>query len=409
MTYQECVDYLFSLHRFGIRLGLESMRELCAALDHPEKRLRFVHLAGTNGKGSTAALIDSILREAGYKTGLYTSPHLIEFAERIRVNGEVISRQDVVRLTLALRQRIEDREDCQHVSFFEFTTAMALLYFQEQGVELVVWETGLGGRLDATNVVHPECAVVTNIDWDHQEYLGDSLAKIASEKAGIFKAGCPVVIGEDAATEAGRVLTQQALDLNCPIYRPESLDPQITLTLLGRHQKTNAAVALKTVQVLAEQGWNIPKAAQLKGLKKVQWQGRFQVLSTDPLCVLDGAHNAAGVETALKTWREEFSSEPAQILFSCVADKDVESMIRVIDRPGLIVHLVSVATKRMLEPEQMQRYIKSALTQVHPSISSALTQAREDGGSLLIIGSLYLAGEVLALRQQNIHELKLNG
>ncbi|MDZ4787624.1 MAG: folylpolyglutamate synthase/dihydrofolate synthase family protein [Blastochloris sp.] len=409
MTYQQCVDYLCGLHRFGIRLGLETMRALCLALGNPEKELCFVHIAGTNGKGSTAAFLESICRHAGLRTGLYTSPHLVDFSERIRVAGVPIGREDVVRYTLKIRALIHEQEDLKNVSFFEFTTAMALLFFIEQKTEIVIWETGLGGRLDATNVVEPECCIITQIGWDHMDYLGNTLGEIAAEKAGILKTSKPLILAGDPTSEAGLVIRKQAEKLGCQVFYPRQDIEGVHLGLRGEYQKENAHLALETCSVLEGLGWTIPMQARREGLEQVTWPGRFQILGQNPNWVLDGAHNAAGIQTALAAWRAEFGTEPEQILFSCVADKDVEAMVHFLDRDDFLVHLVPLLTKRTVQPEQMQTLFQNARIRCHMTVPEALMEAKNDGRSLLIVGSLYLAGEVLAHLHDKAHELGLNG
>jgi dihydrofolate synthase/folylpolyglutamate synthase len=429
VTYQECVDYLFNLHRFGIRLGLEKMRRLCAELGNPEQRLKFVHIAGTNGKGSTAAFLESVLRESGYCTGLYTSPHLIEMGERIRVCGVQIPKDDIVRFTLRIRALIEKHQELKDVSFFEFITAMALLYFGEQKVKIVVWETGLGGRLDATNVVDPECCVITGIGYDHMEYLGDTLDQIAAEKAGILKKGKPLVMGQ-MASGASTVIFRRAGELGCNVRLPVELsDPgamlfrmslpsgQFSFTacgeewelgLKGNYQYINALLVLEICDVLEECGWIIPLQAKKKGLENVCWPGRFDILGAEPPWVLDGAHNEEGLKSALASWKAWFQNPPAQVIFGCVADKSLEAMAALLHETET-VRLVELSTGRSQSLNHMKNTFRNSKVLCHASLAEAVAEAVASGQSTLIVGSLYLAGEYLALVKHHGHEIKLNG
>jgi dihydrofolate synthase / folylpolyglutamate synthase len=431
MTYEHCVDYLFSLHRFGIRLGLETMQRLCLELGNPERALKFVHIAGTNGKGSTAAFLDSVLRQAGYRTGLYTSPHLIEMGERIRVGGVKISREEIVGLTLRIRTLIESCPDLKDVSFFEFVTAMALLHFKNEEVQIAVWETGLGGRLDATNVVEPLCCVITRIGYDHMEFLGDTLAKIATEKAGILKKGRPVVleVQEETADEA---ILARAQDLGCPVVRskelmnkvPSRTDPNFghfsfqaqgqdwNCGLKGRYQCRNALLALETCDVLQSLGLTIPHQAKVNGIEQARWPGRFDILSFSPPWVVDGAHNEEGLRETLASWNVWFKSPPRQIIFACVEDKNLLGLARQLDSLGAVIRVLPLSTKRASSLNSLAVAFNHSEVVQHPGVTSALQACRESGESTLITGSLYLAGEVLALLDENIensHELKLNG
>jgi dihydrofolate synthase / folylpolyglutamate synthase len=436
MNYQECVEYLFGLHRFGIRLGLEKMQRLCQELGHPQRRLKFIHLAGTNGKGSVAALLESVLRSAGYRTGLYTSPHLVEMGERIRVGGEMIARDEMIRQTEQIRSLMKSCPELRDLSFFEVLTAIALRHFAESQVDLVVWETGLGGRLDATNVVEPECCVITGIGYDHQEYLGDTLEKIALEKAGILKPGKVLVLQDLGCDQeqgremlaASRVIKNRAEELGCPVETVGQEARQLVqrettsellefkyqgltwgLGLKGIYQIDNALLALKVCEVLQSQGWNIPEAAKKNGLAQAEWPGRFDILSQNPAWVLDGGHNVQGLQSALLSWRHWFKCDPEQIIFGCVAEKDLNAMAEQFTRNDSTIHLVMLSTARSQTLECLQAAFCGRKVMTHGSVGEAMAHCKKNGKSTLIIGSLYLVGEVLALLKNHPHELKLNG
>lgn len=309
MTYRETLDYLYGLQRFGIKLGLSNTRRMLERLDHPERCAPVIHVAGTNGKGSVCATLARVLREAGLRVGLYTSPHLHCFTERIRVNDLCISEADVVRLTRDLRGRAGELP----LTFFEFTTVLALQYFRERQVDFMVLEVGMGGRLDATNVVQPRVTVITPVSEDHAEHLGPDLAAIAREKAGIIKAGVPLILAvqtpqalaaiEGIAHAAGapvrragrdfRISAQaECLEFHGQSLRLSGLKPRLT----GAHQRDNLAVVLAVVELLGEQGVALSEAAIRGGIENVHWPGRLERWALVPPVLLDGAHNIAGAE-----------------------------------------------------------------------------------------------------------------
>ena len=285
---------------FGANFGLENTRKLAALTDNPQEKLRFIHIAGTNGKGSTCAMLEGIYRASGMRVGLFTSPHLVSFRERIQVNRQLIPESEIVRLVEEIRAANQNHE----VTLFEFATVMALKYFAEQKCDLVVWETGLGGRLDATNIVTPLASVITNIAFDHEQWLGNTLAKIAAEKAGIIKPGVPIVTAT-ADAEALEVIQKTAKEKNAPltvvaINKTEPLlEESFTTTMLGEHQKLNATLALATVAVL-KNVIAVNAEAIRAGMANVNWAGRLQLIQkpNGQKILLDGAHNLAGA-TAL--------------------------------------------------------------------------------------------------------------
>src|SRR5664280_1357030 len=327
MTYSDAIQFLYSLRLFGAKLGLEKTFKLAALAGDPQNPLRFIHVAGTNGKGSTCAMLESIYRAAGLRVGLFTSPHLVGFAERIQVNRRFIGESDVVRLVAELRElsskfggpaasgpaEAGDPGLELRATFFEFITVMALRYFAEQKCDLVVWETGLGGRLDATNIVTPLASVITNIGFDHQQWLGDTLARIAAEKAGIIKPGMPVITAT-AAPEALAVIEKIAHEKNVPLKLVTVDDVQSWLTgtlappLLGEHQKLNAALALATVEMLQRQ-ISVSAEKICAGLAAVDWPGRLQLVTRTggQKILLDGAHNADGAKALRAALEKHFS------------------------------------------------------------------------------------------------------
>ncbi|HEY5599653.1 MAG TPA: folylpolyglutamate synthase/dihydrofolate synthase family protein, partial [Candidatus Manganitrophaceae bacterium] len=315
MSYAQTLDYLYRLQWHGIQPGLERMEEILSLLGRPEKGFPSVHVAGTNGKGSTAAMIASALRRGGYRIGLYTSPHLIDFSERIRVDDIPIPQEEIVRLTEFLRRRIEGEAPhlTETITFFEFTTALAFLYFAEAKVDLAVVEVGLGGRFDATNLLTPLVSVITNIDLDHEQYLGPTIVRIAEEKAGVIKERVPVVTGA-AQPEVLSLFERIARSKEAPLIR---LGEEIKVSgdlparfvyrgdqerivhcpLLGRHQIRNAALAVAALEQLRLKGIQLSEKDLLDGIADVRWEGRLEMIRKNPLIFLDGAHNPAGAET----------------------------------------------------------------------------------------------------------------
>ena len=315
MTYAEAIQFLYGLQMFGANFGLENTRKLAALAGNPQEKLRFIHVAGTNGKGSTCAMLESIYRAAGLRIGLFTSPHLVSFRERIQVNRQLIPESELVRLVEEIQTLLKEFPADNHLTLFEVVTVMALNFFTEQKCDLVIWETGLGGRLDATNIVTPLASVITNIGLDHTQWLGDTLEKIAAEKAGIIKPGIPVVTATDEPS-ALAVIAKIARENNAPLFKINSGDgrrvavpnqsqlgsptrrpSQIeNLSLPGEHQKINAALALATVEVLKRQ---IPVSEEKisEGLVNVNWPGRLQLIKRPDgqNFLLDGAHKILSV------------------------------------------------------------------------------------------------------------------
>ena len=336
MDYQEALAYIHAVHWQGHKPGLDRTRALLAALGDPHKGLRFVHVAGTNGKGSTAAMLDSCLRCAGYRVGLFTSPYINRFNERIQVDGVPIPDGDLVRLVEQVRPAASAMTDVP--TEFELITALGMLYFAQERCDIVVLEVGLGGALDSTNVIDPPaCAVITALGMDHVQELGPTLADIAAAKAGIIKPGSPVV-SYGGAPEADRVIAAAAAACGAPLtvvdfarltLRGAGLEGQtfdydgltgLTLPLLARYQPRNAVVAIEALRALRARGWQIPDSAIRQGLAQVRWPGRFELLRRDPPFLLDGSHNAHGMRATADSLRALFPGEKFVFLVSIMAD-----------------------------------------------------------------------------------------
>jgi dihydrofolate synthase/folylpolyglutamate synthase len=434
MTYPEAVAYLSEARRFGMKLGLEPMKLLAAELGHPQEKLRFLHLAGTNGKGSTAAFCESCLRAAGRRVGLYTSPHLVSVRERIQIGRVPIAESDFAEGMTAVREAIERSGD-EPRTFFELTTALALWYFARARVEWVVWETGLGGRLDATNIVRPAVCIITNIGLDHQAYLGPTLAEIAAEKAGIIKPGVPVVSAVAPGEAAGVIEKaargqQSSLTLipgDLPIedlglregrQRARIAGRDYALGLIGSHQVENAACAVAALRRLPAAD-AVSESALALGLERTVWPGRFEILFEAPLMVLDGAHNPAGVRKLVETWRSFLAARGiadapdaprTHLVFASVTDKDITEIARILQPLAAKVSLVRLAHERAADPRALAEFFPGRPCACYDSVHELgrdLKNAPADV-PILLTGSLFLVGEVLARQAGGGEEPELN-
>ncbi|MEZ5404792.1 MAG: folylpolyglutamate synthase/dihydrofolate synthase family protein [Verrucomicrobiia bacterium] len=409
------LEELFARKQFGVKLGLETMQVLACEMGEPQKDLRFIHIAGTNGKGSTAAMLAAILQKAGYKVGLFTSPHLVSFGERIQVDGVKLSDEKLVAFYEKIRSAIVRVESDPHLhvpTFFEITTLLGLLVFQEAKVDWVVWETGMGGRLDATNIVMPHLSIITSISWDHQQWLGSTLEQIAGEKAGIIKSQVPVV-SANQVEEVRKVIIATAEEKNSRyafvdeakiILKEESLLGQrfvyrgssYFLKLLGDHQRQNAASVLEAINELREQGVTVSQEAVKLGLSTVIWPARFQILREKPLTILDGAHNEAGVEALVRQYSSLFGENKINLIFGMLSDKNIEAVVNRLLPIVKKVGLVMPKSSRALQPKVVASYfaVHYGQTQIFSDFQDAWDVFQSE--PVLITGSLYLAGEVLS-------------
>lgn len=398
MSYAEAIQFLSSLQLFGAKPGLENTFRLAAQAGNPQNQLRFIHVAGTNGKGSTCAMLESIYRAAGLRVGLYTSPHLVSFRERIQINRELIPEHDVARLVSEAKAWLEEAPANAHATLFEVVTAIALRYFAEQKCDLVIWETGLGGRLDATNIVTPLASVITNVQFDHEKWLGDTLERIATEKAGIIKPRVPVITAAQGV--ALNVIRETAGRLLAPLHVVDRSDTQHVLPLKGEHQRINAALALATVKALAGA---IPatEVAVAQGLATMDWPARFQTIRrAAQTIVLDGAHNPAGAEALAATLRTEASGRAITVILGILEDKNWEHVCRILAAAAARIVLVPVASRRTAMPRQLEPVCRaanrSADVAVTASLGEALSLVARDP-FVVITGSLYLVGEATEL------------
>jgi len=430
-SYAEATAFLFGLRRFGWRPGLETIRRLLELVGDPQTRVPTVHVGGTNGKGSTAAMLAAILRAAGYRTGLYTSPHLVSFTERIRVDGVPIGEGEVARLTAELSEACAGRfvesaslpppGQLPHPTFFELTTAMAFLHFVRQGAAAAVIEVGMGGRLDATNVIRPRAALLTNVGFDHREYLGETVEEIAQEKAGIIKPSMPVLTTADGA--ALEVFRRVAAERGAPLaavaelYRWRLRDAGISgivfdlegpggryeglrIPLPGRHQVGNAVLAVAAAKRLAADGFRVQPDAIREGLSAVRWPGRLQVLPGAPRIILDGAHNPPGAQ-ALGEFLADRRGDLGRLVlvFGVLKDKDWRTMLpRLLPAADALV-LTRPPSDRREDPEAIRATLPATLpVSVQPEVADAIAAARDlagPGGTVLVTGSLYTVSAAL--------------
>jgi dihydrofolate synthase/folylpolyglutamate synthase len=417
--YQRSLDYLYGLEKFGMIFGLTQVERILEALGNPHREVQAIHIGGTNGKGSTAAMMASILQKEGYRMGLYTSPHLIRFNERIKVNGKEIEKEEVAELAGWMKERIEAAGIPSPFTFFDFTTAMGLLYFKQKMVDLAILEVGLGGRLDSTNVIDPLLSIITNIAKDHEEYLGRSILKIAREKAGIIKKGRPLITAA-AQPQVLRLFSKVCREKGTPYYRVgkefryvqneerhfdyEGLHRKlwgISLNLGGPHQIINATTALGAMEVLDDLGYPVSNDAMIEGLKEVEWPGRLEMVCSSPRVVLDGAHNPAGALVLKESLEKEFQYRHLILLLGVMKDKDIKSILHLL--APLADHLILTrphydrAASPALLKKTLGRSGKKAeiVEDLEEAIEKGLSMT-QDEDLLCITGSLYTVGEARA-------------
>ncbi|MGE5839242.1 MAG: bifunctional folylpolyglutamate synthase/dihydrofolate synthase [Deltaproteobacteria bacterium] len=416
MSYEQAVEYLYSLQKYGIKFGLSKTSNLLRAFGNPHRGQRYIHIAGTNGKGSVAAMVESVLRASGLKVGFYSSPHLVRFTERFRINGREIPSKAAAGLVEELTRVMDP---AQPPTFFEVTTAMGLVYFEREEVDIAVIEVGMGGRLDATNVIRPAVSVITNISFDHQAFLGNTLEQIAEEKAGIIKKGIDLAapasqprvieIFRETCKErkapfwrVGQDIRYRATGNRMNYYGFRRTFRDLELGLAGTYQHRNAAVALSVIELLDQKGIRVSEDHIREGMKGAHWPGRLQTVSTDPLVILDGAHNPGAVRCLSKAIRAGFQYRRLILVLGVMADKDVSGVLR-----GIVPLADYVVFTR---PEYYRAAAPEALMQAavplgkpgesQPTLARAIERAkglanRED--LILVTGSLFTVGETMAV------------
>ena len=411
------IDKIHSLDKFGSRPGLNRIQQFLDILGNPQDRLSFIHVAGTNGKGSVCRLLSSILRAAGYKTGLFISPYIVDFRERIQINDELISEQtlqNAVDRTFPVIEKLRDK-GCV-ITEFEYVTALEFLIHAEAGCDIVVLETGMGGLLDCTNVIKaPMCSVITKIGLDHTAVLGDTIEQIAEQKCGIIKSGS-VVVTSPQRNEAMSVIEKSCGDKNVPLIKSESLDLEIknvslsgttliykglelNLKLLGGHQVENAQTALAAVEIICKT-FNITDESIINGFMNTSNPARFELLKENPFVILDGAHNPDGIEALVNSYKEYFGEKKAVLILGMLADKDSKSSVKLLRGFFDTVYTVPVSNPRTLSSEALAEecgeYFEhvQAFDSVFEAFDRAYQLCKASGKTLVIAGSLYLAGQI---------------
>jgi dihydrofolate synthase/folylpolyglutamate synthase len=396
LTYGESISWLFSTQLFGVKLGLEGPQRLMRKfLAFPRHTTRVIHVAGTNGKGSVCAMIDSVARTAGWRTGLFTSPHLVDFRERIRVSGCEISEDAAAAALTELRKLCESLDP--HPTFFEIATALALRHFRDRECELVILETGMGGRLDATTTVPADVCAITPIGLDHQQWLGDTIEEIAAEKAGIMVKGKPT-ISAPQMPEAQMVLEEQANETRSPLRFIEEPLRGYSIGLPGPHQTWNAALAL---EALHSTGVPLNYDIVQQGLAMVRWPGRFETIAPEggrPAIVLDGAHNAAAAEALVAAWNGRFGERRCTLVFSALAGKDTDSILASLAPLAERIHFCPLKSRRAMPLDDLPSGLPADAPphELFPTASEAFDAALARPAPVLVAGSLFLVGEIRA-------------
>ena len=429
-SYQDTIDFLFGLQRFGIKLGLENINRMLKSFGNPHLKLKTVHIAGSNGKGSVAAFVANIFQKAGYRVGLYTSPHLSDFSERIRINGKPINPDEVIHLTRLIRKKqykvaeedgnIGSPVSVINMTFFEFTTLLAFLYFHQKKVDLAVVEVGMGGRLDATNVLKPLVSVITNIAREHQQYLGNTLEKISREKAGIIKSNGILI----TAVTQPRILAQfrsRCREMGSLIYRvgkeikikensQGAFDYQgiynsykrLKINILGKYQIINAALAVGTAELLAKKGYLVDENAIREGLWDTRWPGRLELVNLKPRVLLDGAHNLAAVERLKIALLNDFFYRRLFLVIGIMGDKSIKPILKRLVPLGNYIIFTRPQMERAASPYSLLKSARSftnrveVVEDVKQAVRKAMVRARNDD-LICVTGSLFTVGEAREL------------
>ena len=415
LSYEDAVAYLFGLQKYGIKFGLSKTSNLLKAFGNPHLGQKYIHIAGTNGKGSVAAMLESIWMNSGLKVALYSSPHLVRFTERFRINGKEIHPGQVADLVKDLKRVIDPT---QPPTFFEVTTAMALIYFAREKPDISIMEVGMGGRLDATNVIRPMASVITNISLDHQSFLGPRLTDIAGEKAGIIKPGIDLVT---AATQpqvikvfsdtckrrkapfwrVGREIRYRRNGAQLNYYGMGRIERDLDLGLIGKHQLRNAALALAVVELIERRGFTVSSEHIREGLNKPRWPGRMQVVSKKPLIILDGAHNPDAMRILVNSMRDAFQWKHLILVLGVMGDKDIPKIIKRIVPIADYVIYTRPEYYRAAEPQVLMKEAAPLRKkgEIIPTIPEALRKAKgrsKPGDVILVTGSLFTVGEAMA-------------
>lgn len=414
--FAETIDFLYSLFKFGIKLGLKNIQTILEELENPETHFKTIHIAGTNGKGSTGAMLQSIFRASGYKTGFFTSPHLIDFRERIRINGKSIPQKDVIEFVNRMKNSVLENK----CTFFETTTAMAFDYFAKEKVDVAIIETGLGGTFDSTNVIKPELSLITNIGFDHKEILGETLAKIAQEKAGIIKNKVPVITS-NTEKEILDVLQKVAIEKNSELINSEKSSEikivknefhklemnfsignkkinKIKFPFLGNHQLTNAKLAITAGFFLTRKFKKISNETIKNGIQNTIWLGRFTQIEQEPKLILDVAHNPDGMKFFVETLKKHFPNSKAFCVIGMASNKDIQTCFNILEGHFEKFICVTPNVSKVLEAKQLAKFAPKntiSSTTVSEGIKLAKNFATENNDLICIIGSHFTVGEAL--------------
>ncbi|MBN2394841.1 MAG: bifunctional folylpolyglutamate synthase/dihydrofolate synthase [Candidatus Atribacteria bacterium] len=423
--YLKVIDYIYNLNKYGIKLGLNNITYLLSLLGNPHLKMKIIHIAGTNGKGSTSAILSSILKNSRYKVGLYTSPHLVSFQERMMINGKMISRKDIIRLLEKMEtaiQKVAITEGYQHPTFFEVITAMAFLYFYEKDVDFAVMEVGLGGRLDATNVAQSLISIITHIDFDHMDKLGNTLTEIAYEKASIIKKNT-WVINAKQSKDANEEIKRMAIEKESTIYSfgqeikakllTSSLEgndfdysgiyhhwKSLHVPLIGEYQLENASMAIAAAELIDHIGYPIHEQDIRRGLKNSRWPGRFEIIQERPTVILDGGHNPDGVQNFMKNLKRLFPEKRMIAVLGIFQDKDypriIQSIVPYVNQVVLTMAQHVRATPTHILAKEAEHYISAGQITEKSTVTAAIAEAfhiAKEDDVICITGSLYTVGE----------------
>lgn len=427
MNYEQAIEFIHSTYKFGSNLGLERIKRLMELLNNPQNSYKIIHVAGTNGKGSTCSLIHDVLMEAGYKAGLFISPYLEEFTERIQINKNHIDKESLSRITSLVKDKIDIMisEGYDHPTEFEVVTAIGFKYFEEQNIDFLILEVGLGGRFDATNVINkPLVSVITSISYDHMEQLGDTLEKIAFEKAGIIKEGSNVVIYPQA-DNITNVIKDIAINKKAVIYEvnPQHIEkvksditgqllkylkndvfdlPKLKINLLGGHQILNALTALLALEIIKKEGYNISNENIINGFSNCRFPGRFEIINKNPLIILDGGHNIDGINQFVKTIKEYFFDKKTVLFFGILKDKNPDEVLELLLPISKEIYTLTPFSPRALKATELAKLIKNhsninvTSLESYDEILPIIKNANKDD-VIAFAGSLYMIGSVRTL------------
>ncbi|SDI92369.1 bifunctional folylpolyglutamate synthase/dihydrofolate synthase [Salimicrobium halophilum] len=413
MNKTDALDWIHSRSKFKIKPGLERMEWMADKLGHPEKKVPAIHVAGTNGKGSTTSFLRNLLQKQGYVTGTFTSPYITHFNERISINGGPISDEDLIHMVEKVKPLVEEATELPigEPTEFEVITMMSFLYFEEQAVDVMVIETGLGGLYDSTNIITPALSIITNIGLDHQDILGESYSEIATQKAGIIKEGVPVVSGVEQP-EARAVIVETAEKFLASLYQLNEdffvkseeaatfvyqfqTEEHYELTMIGEHQKKNASLAVTAIELLKKQGWNMDRTLYAQALFETKWPGRMEVIREEPLTLLDGAHNFEGTIALVETLKKQYADKRILVIYGAIHGKPVKEMIGLIREVAEEIAVVSFEFPKALQ-KQDYHFIDASLTYYTRGKDAyeAFRQSYRKNDIILCTGSLYFISEI---------------